>query len=90
MNLRQALLTVLPWTTGLCMVLSAPVAAQTTRTIHGQLQGSNQRPAAGLTIRSTRTGATARSKTSGEFSLKTGAASDSLIVDIPEGLLDLS
>ncbi|HTJ13169.1 MAG TPA: SusC/RagA family TonB-linked outer membrane protein [Dinghuibacter sp.] len=86
MNPRQALLTVLPWTAGLFLVLGAPAAAQTTRTIHGQLQGSNQRPATGLTIRSTRTGATARSKNSGEFSLKTGATGDSLVVDIPDSL----
>lgn len=87
MNIRQALLTVLPWTAVLCLSFGlTPAGAQSTRTIHGQLQGSNQRPAAGLTIRSTRTGTSAVTKNSGEFSLKINSPSDSLVVQLPDSL----
>ncbi len=87
MNLRQALLTVLPWAAGFCVAFSAaPSRAQSSRTIHGQLQGSNQRPATGLTVRSTRLGTSARTEPSGGFTLKVGSPSDSLVVQIPDSL----
>jgi TonB-linked SusC/RagA family outer membrane protein len=91
MNSGKTLLALFACLSGLSLALFVlPAGAQNTRTIHGQLQGNNQRPSPGLTVRSLTLGSTAVTKLSGEFVLKVSTPSDSLLVQIPDSLAPAS
>jgi TonB-linked SusC/RagA family outer membrane protein len=82
MIIRNTLLTVFSCLSGLCLTSTAHAQSQGERTLHGQLQGTDQKPRPGLTVTSARLGTTTQTQVSGEFTLKVGNPTDSLIIGV--------
>jgi len=68
--------------TSLCLCSNA--LAQSERIIHGQLQGTDQKPSPGLTVKSQKLGTSAVTRISGEFILTISNPTDSIIVQLPD------